>query len=1111
MMELKIKENSTIDGIKINDINDILHILAISDTQHDFGAKYIPSTLLTLPNKEELNTIHLSEDKFMEKVFGLVIGKEDNKYYIDKSNSIIQNFDEIYNHEFIDEDPNYRTKKTNNNTDCTNINNDPLLEYFKRNIPINNNVFIVIDAIGSGFNNFLECLKNINNNDLNYNFYYIQNKQTLYDPLAKITPSTSVGKDIFSNNNNVKYSYEYIDDNNTNKTVKYPKYTSSDTDNLSKNKLFYSKFNTYQILQPLLSKNKSKKTDYSYQSYAVLNDDNNNNTVVDANMASKNGTQKKNMEYVSLAKNIINELNTLFKITNNEDSIKPTTYHSMHKMIAKRLGDQGQALSTIIEPMNLKLTDNSLITSNNLTLFGSYDRLAVASALLFEAPIVVYNYSDAKGRGYHIFTKKNLIPIYQNYYYSMINLNLKLTQLYKILNIELPTDSNLFNSFNTKLINDTLINNITTLSTTFENKVREFTNTFFLNNFNNFKLNFKNLLQHLNNVQITNSSKFNSDYKQSISDLFSNLKFIKFLLYSSKSRLLKVMNEPLTLNLFDNTKDITLLNQIQLNFLNILNQSLSEPKTDIQAYNFNDFFNENKDLFNLSDVTDLSVQKNIQDINNQLYYDDLSITNITKNLEDLISNYNKLKEEVDILNLPNNELEQKYFKIDKGDLNQFKFIGNLHSNREQNKRIQFNVSSLEKSTMSSFLYAIVNDYTLLNETSKSININIDGNNNLSFIKTINDNFNKFISKLTLNVSINNDKILKLKSIFIDNDNITIEPNVNEQSDTNIDTKKPKIGGFNKLTLIEEEKIQKILAMLMSTYLNYPSYGFDNSRIIIKPRKKIGGSGATMVDTLQNKRPFQDIEKQDEIFNINYYKPKQNVQNNLIDNEIKDFINIFTTEIQKTLMENKENLIDPSDLSISPYYIDSIELLYKMHPELKLFNESIEKLNNLITRFFEYFSIDKNNNNLKINLNNYRLSLSNFLKENNKLNTKHLYNFMNEYNEWDNVIDNINYIYEKNQVNINKFLNENKHFDTSSAMEQDEQYDTSSPMEQDKQYGGKNNKKTTKKYKKKINKNNKKTSKKNINNKKYKKNKNIKLKKTKKYNKNRLLHKKTIKK
>ena len=91
--------------------------------------------------------------------------------------------------------------------------------------------------------------------------------------------------------------------------VDYKNAVDEYNNDLSLNSLFYSNLNTYQILKP--KKQLKINKPYLYESYAVFNDLSNNNTVVDANMASKNGTQKKNLKFISLATDVINELNTI--------------------------------------------------------------------------------------------------------------------------------------------------------------------------------------------------------------------------------------------------------------------------------------------------------------------------------------------------------------------------------------------------------------------------------------------------------------------------------------------------------------------------------------------------------------------------------------------------------------------------------------------------------------------------------------------------------------------------------------------------------------------------------------------------------------------------------
>lgn len=373
-------------------MNDALCSLALSDTLHDFkdnnmvfAAKF---TLPVVNAKEMCKPVY--ENDYLEEFLG--IERESVRPGALKFKA------DSFPSELTDEYDYYYIAKTSH-----------LHQLFAAN-NLNEN-YLVVDTYSPAFaheigstDEYVDTFKKNNLtpslNDLK--FYWVQNKQTIFDPAGKTHEKTQRGKELFFHKNK---RGELIHNNHTvhcwetgHNIDVYPKYKMGDE--FDGNNMFYSKYDVYQVLY-------NPNTDlYSKQDVkCALKTEDNKLITFDGKMAAIASFNAIKASYNGFAA----IKNTLDEYIN--DFVKKGTFEKRHHCLAKRLGDQGQALSCLKESMTLKHTNPTTgeivkHTSNGNHTFVTIDKLAMAGALLYKVPIVIYCF---KHSAFGVFINKRLM------------------------------------------------------------------------------------------------------------------------------------------------------------------------------------------------------------------------------------------------------------------------------------------------------------------------------------------------------------------------------------------------------------------------------------------------------------------------------------------------------------------------------------------------------------------------------------------------------------------------------------------------------------------------------------------------------------------------------
>lgn len=347
--------------------------LALSDAKHDFGPVYIPYAKNIVPDIAECKED--TENNYMKNTLGIDIVSRT------KGGNNIQHFaftggallDDKYTSPYIANEYKYTYK--HRHIDGT---RDKL--YNALNGLGINKVFFIIDINSGYFNDEIE----IKHNDMQY--IILENKQTLYDPANKINGESKIIKDA---RNNVFFSREK--DNAFEYYPSWDKYMHGEQ--LNANGLFYCNHDIYQKL--LTQKNKSI-------GISIMNDSERNKLVImESSFAEKNAGIEKSLNINQIYKqyNItIQELIDELKIPSR--SIMPINYINEYHCIAKRLGDQGQALSCLKPTYNLEYKkigrDFEPLISNGNHCFVTKDKLAFSAAIIYGVPMAIYCHTVAQ-------------------------------------------------------------------------------------------------------------------------------------------------------------------------------------------------------------------------------------------------------------------------------------------------------------------------------------------------------------------------------------------------------------------------------------------------------------------------------------------------------------------------------------------------------------------------------------------------------------------------------------------------------------------------------------------------------------------------------------------
>lgn len=367
--------------------------IAKSDALHDFSAEAVAIASKSIPLSGVSTCKERNEDKLLYDVLGISRDKEyDNIFKLLKDSPLHGQYTCLLNNE-----------------------NDMFDTVFTTHIG-NQNVYFIVDVTTEGMKDQLSNLRDAKDRKGPI-YYWIQNRQTLYDPAGKTDPFTKAGKDIFRNNSHVKFAWEDSTHDKFSKGELYPPWNTKKKevklDELSiKNEMFYSTNTIYQILHTINDNNfKTQKTK------CVMKLPTNKIVVMNKEAAKISGGSFGLGEYRSLFTELKKFIIKIFKGEKLEEEKKFT---QQHHCPAKRLGDQGQALSCLqrefylktfkivhrLEKDTLKPSNITKNVSNGIHCFVTIDRPALVASLKYGVPMALFWYF---GGGFALFINNNLI------------------------------------------------------------------------------------------------------------------------------------------------------------------------------------------------------------------------------------------------------------------------------------------------------------------------------------------------------------------------------------------------------------------------------------------------------------------------------------------------------------------------------------------------------------------------------------------------------------------------------------------------------------------------------------------------------------------------------
>jgi hypothetical protein len=216
-------------------------------------------------------------------------------------------------------------------------------------------IFLIVDTFTEGFREALNDLKLLPAIASGPMLYWVQNRQTMYDPATKSDPTTPAGREIMRNNPRVRFCWEDTSAPAFSSIEYYPSWNLSLTnapvtiDSLpDKNVLFYSKNDTYLVLRSDPQNN--YRTQESLCIMKTVNPVGNihSTVIMSTEMASRTGVQFTAGTYSALTSSLyalLGMIGAQYATRLPPNDVQTTL--EKHHYAAKRLGDQGQALSCL--------------------------------------------------------------------------------------------------------------------------------------------------------------------------------------------------------------------------------------------------------------------------------------------------------------------------------------------------------------------------------------------------------------------------------------------------------------------------------------------------------------------------------------------------------------------------------------------------------------------------------------------------------------------------------------------------------------------------------------------------------------------------------------------
>ena len=325
--------------------------------------------------------------------------------------------------------------------------NTSQVQRFFEDIGLSENIFIIRDVAYGNWADDIKKWGKGNYSGKETNIITVQSAAGIFDPGPSTNPFTKAGKRQGFQDVQSKSRYAIFDTQNSQETkILYPKVIDIPDDQediISRNQLLYTRYNC--TLYARANKQPSETTipkenvksfiESASVNFMVSVDDaeSTSNRVYINSVTSSSKDSKKAKNMLELAKDDINETLTSTikskfdeRIFKEEDSYDEYVSNSGKlKIMTKKFGDHGQAVTAcrnnlnylLFEPINIgdgsveNTPDNFTISkgiSNSVHAFLSFDRVAVASAVYYGCPIVIYNNHN----GAVIFVSKKLISVY---------------------------------------------------------------------------------------------------------------------------------------------------------------------------------------------------------------------------------------------------------------------------------------------------------------------------------------------------------------------------------------------------------------------------------------------------------------------------------------------------------------------------------------------------------------------------------------------------------------------------------------------------------------------------------------------------------------------------
>lgn len=322
-------------------------------------------------------------------------------------------------------------------------------------------IYFIVDTKNSAFGEFLRTTETkLSTNKAKY--IYVQNRHTLYDPLDKVNLSTPSGKEIFYKiiqerrqttekiNPSVQFAWEDTSPGMT-QYVTYPNWASGQQ-TLYRN--FYSRHMLFQTLKGKPDEYKKHDTKVFMRLMSPTGTPTNNLVVFNKEIAQKSGGVM-----AALFSFGNDDIQNVRQIIGSSDG-NIIKIQNEHHYIAKRLGDQGQALSACESTLRLLLkSDIQTIEqhqSNGKHCFVTFDRPALAFALMVGVPMVLFCYTNGAFDLYvhqKINSQGNMLLNNKDRYNRLLtSLTVENNQLVNILNNFINYRDRFIYNYNNKLI-----------------------------------------------------------------------------------------------------------------------------------------------------------------------------------------------------------------------------------------------------------------------------------------------------------------------------------------------------------------------------------------------------------------------------------------------------------------------------------------------------------------------------------------------------------------------------------------------------------------------------------------------------------------------------------